>query len=374
MSGISREKNWQKVQPDFYLLFAVVSLVGLGVVMVFSASLATAYHLHQDSLFFFKRHLLSVFLGLMLLIIGLKIDYYKYKKWTGLILLGTIFLLILVYVPGLGLKVGGSSRWLKLGFFSFQPSELAKLVFILVIAQIISNKKEKIKDGRGGFIPLLAWLFLMVGLVVRQPDFGTALIFTVVFFILIFLGGARLSHILGTLFFLAVAGGGIISRYAYQQRRLLAFLNPWKDPLGSGFHIIQSLLAVGSGGFWGLGLGSGRQKLAYLPLQFTDFIYAIICEELGFVGAVGVILVFVFVAVRGFRIARNAPDSFGMLLAAGITSWLLIQAAINLAVVVGVLPVTGIPLSLISFGGTALLVSLFGVGILLNISCYRRPT
>lgn len=359
-------------QPDFYFIFTVFALVGFGLVMVLSSSLVTGFRIYQDSFYFFKRHLFSAGLGILFFFIGLNFNYFNLKKLAFLIFGATVILLLMVYFPGVSWRAGGASRWLKIWFFSFQPSELAKLSFIIFISYLLSGLGQKISNFKKGIFPVLMLTFPILFLIIKQPDFGTAFIIMGLFLALLFLAGARGRHLLLIIFIMLFLGMLVIAQHAYQQRRLLAFLNPWKDPLGSGFHLIQSLLAVGSGGLWGLGLGASRQKYAYLPLHFTDFIFAIICEELGFVGAVIVILLFVFLAIRGFRIARGACDNFGKLLAAGLTFWFVFQAVINIGVVVGIFPVTGIPLSFISFGGTALFTSLWSAGILGNISRFRR--
>jgi cell division protein FtsW len=327
--------------------------------MVFSASPTMALKL-GDSYYFLKRHILYVLLGLGALYLSLRVDLKKLKKWSTVILILSVLLLLLVYIPGVGKKISGASRWIDLMLVSFQPSELIKFTMVLFLASLLSRR-------RGLLLPLVI-LGMVLAPIVMQPDLGTAVAIAGTAFIMLFAAGANLWHLAG------IAGVGIAGVIGlslsspYRLRRMLAYINPWSDPQGVGFHIIQSLLAVGSGGLLGLGLGASKQKFFYLPQQFTDFIFAILCEELGFLGGVGVIALFVLFAARGIRIAYTAEDNFHSLLATGLVAWLTLQAMINIMVVVGLIPTTGIPLPFISYGGTATIVNLFAAGILLNIS------
>lgn len=352
---------------DYLLLFSVLALSSIGLVMVFSASPTMALKM-GDSYYFLKRHIFCLLLGFSALYFGLRLELKNLKKWAGAILLVSIMILLLVYIPGVGRKISGASRWVDLFFFSLQPSELVKFTTILFLASVLSNWKDRIKDFMRGLLPLLILIGLISGIIIKQPDLGTAISITCSAFVLLFVAGSRYVH-LGLIGGIGLAGVlGLSLSSAYRLKRMVAYLNPWKDPQGIGFHIIQSLLAVGSGGFLGLGLGASRQKFFYLPQQFTDFIFAILCEELGFVGGTGVIILFILFMARGLRIAFSAPDYFSFLLATGLASWLTLQALINIMVVVGLIPTTGIPLPFISYGGTATIINLFSVGILLNIS------
>lgn len=356
-----------KSRFDYLFLFSVLALTAVGLVMVFSASPTMALKL-GDSYYFLKRHVLYLLLGFAALYLSLRIDLKILKKWSGLILILSVLLLLSVYVPGVGKKISGASRWIDLMIISFQPSELIKFTMVLFLAALLSGWKDRIKDFLRGLIPVFTLIGVIITPIVMQPDLGTAVAIGATAFVMLFVAGANLWHLS------AIAGTGMAGVIGlsmsspYRLKRLLAYINPWQDPQGVGFHIIQSLLAVGSGGLLGLGLGASRQKFFYLPQQFTDFIYAILCEELGFLGGVGVIALFVLFAVRGIRIAYMAEDSFTSLLASGLVAWLTLQAIINIMVVVGLLPTTGIPLPFISYGGTATIVNLFAVGILLNIS------
>jgi cell division protein FtsW len=357
----------RKPKPDYIFLFSVLALSAIGLIMVFSAS-PTMGLKFGDTYYYIKRHIFYLLLGAGALLFGIRIDIEKLKKLAGAALLLSILLLILVYIPGVGRKIYGASRWIDLGILSFQPSELIKLTMVLFLAKLLSAEGLNIEDFVKGVLPPLALVGIVAVLIISQPDLGTAVAIAITSFIMFFVAGAKIMHLslLGAGGLLSVIGLSVSS--PYRLRRLTAFVDPWKDPQGVGFHIIQSLLAVGSGGFFGLGLGASRQKFFYLPQQFTDFIFAIICEELGFIGGAAVVILFVIFAVRGFRIAFNCAQSFQMLLTTGLVSWLTFQALINMSVVVGLLPTTGIPLPFISYGGTATIVSLFSVGIILNVS------
>ncbi len=352
---------------DYLLLFSTLCLSAIGLVMVFSASPTMALKL-GDTYYFIKRHILYLLLGFSALYFGLRIDLKSLKRWSNLIFLVSLVLLLLIYLPGLGKKISGASRWIDLMLFTFQPSELIKFTMILFLANLLSSWKERIKNFGQGLVPILIVMALVCGLIVAQPDLGTAVMICVTSFIMLFAAGAELIH-LAALFGIGVLGVLILALSSpYRMRRIIAYLDPWQDPQGIGFHIIQSLYAIGSGGLFGLGLGASRQKFFYLPQQFTDFIFAILCEEMGFMGGAFVVILFIIFAARGFRIAFLSKDNFNYLLATGLVSWISLQAIINLMVVVGLIPTTGIPLPFISYGGTATVVGLFSVGILLNIS------
>ncbi len=357
----------RKPSIDYIFLFSVLALSAIGLIMIFSASPTMALKL-GDSYYYLKRHVFYLLLGFSALYFGLRLDLETLKKWSAPILVLSLAVLLLVYIPGLGRKVSGALRWIDLVFFSFQPSEIIKFTMVLFLAKMLSKSGEGIQDFFRGLLPPLLLVTVVSAIIVNQPDLGTAIAIASTAFIMLFAAGANLWH-LAAIGVTGVAGMiGIAMSSAYRMQRLIAYLNPWKDPYGVGFHIIQSLLAVGSGGLFGVGLGASRQKFFYLPQQFTDFIFAILCEELGFVGGVGVIVLFILFAVRGVRIALAAPDNFSFLLAIGLVSWLTLQALINILVVVGLLPTTGIPLPFISYGGTATVMGLFCVGIVLNIS------
>lgn len=355
---------------DYLLLFTVLALAAIGTSMVFSASPTLGLKL-GDGFYFIKRHIFYLLIGLAALYFGFRLDLELLKKRAGLIFLGSLSLLLLVYIPGVGRKVLGASRWIELGVLSFQPSELIKFTMVLFLAQHLSANREKIGDLLRGFAPPVLLIAAVSAVIVKQPDLGTTLTIAATSFIMLFAAGANLRHLslLGGAGALTVLALSLAS--PYRLRRLLAYLDPWKDPQGIGFQIIQSLLAIGSGGLLGLGLGASRQKYFYLPQQFTDFIFAILCEELGFVGGVGVVVLFAFFAFRGYRAALASGDLFKGLLTVGLVSWIMVQALMNIMVVVGLIPTTGIPLPFISYGGTATIINFFAAGVILNVA--SRP-
>jgi len=351
---------------DLIAFTAVIILLSIGLVMVFSASSVMGINDFRDPYHYVKRQALWAVLGLVIMYVASRVDYHFYKVLALPALLVAIVLLILVLF--IGENIGGSKRWIDLGFFNLQPSEIAKLAIVNFTAVYVANKREKIRSFFQGLLPILMILGLLFVLIMREPDFGTAMSMSFTVVIVLFAGGVHLGQMFGIGCLAIPAIYYLIKYEPYRMRRLLAFLDPWADPTGAGWNIIQSLTAIGSGGFFGLGLGNSRQKFSYLPEHHTDFIFAIMCEELGFIGGALVLILFFIVAWRGLRIALNAPDLYGTLLAIGLTSMIGFQAMLNIGVVTGSLPVTGITLPFISYGGSSLLISLASVGVLLNIS------
>jgi len=358
----------KKKSPDFILFLTVLSLLSIGVVMVFSASEYSTLVRYNDSFYFFKRQVVWALLGLFAMRLTMKYDYWQLKRYILPALIISLVLLVLVLIPGIGREVNGARRWIAVGPMPFAPAEFVKLCIIMFTAYGLAQQKEKVKIFTKGVLPYLVVMSLAALLILIQPDLGTAASLAGIVFVMIFAAGARLTH-LGCIMItgLAAVGCAIIMK-PYRLQRLLSFLDPWADPQGGGFHIIQGLYAIGSGGLFGMGLGQSKQKFLYLPENHTDFIFAIIGEELGFIGASLVILLFALFIWRGLKIAITSTDPFASLLATGITAWVGVQSIINIGVVTGSLPVTGIPLPFISFGGTSLLFTMIGVGILLNIS------
>jgi cell division protein FtsW len=351
-------------------MFSATTLLAIGVVMVFSSSSVRALQDYGDAYYFLKRQLAWSVLGVLAMMIASGVDYWHYRRLIGPALALNLLLLIAVLIPGVGIVSHGARRWLGFGPITFNPAELMKLTWVCFMAVQLSAGKDRVKRFFRGLLPYLAIMGAMFALVLKQPDLGTALTIAGSTFIVLFAGGARLVHLFG----LAAAAVPVFVWAAlsaeYRRKRLFAFLDPWSDPSGSGYHIIQALYALGSGGLFGMGLGGGRQKMLYLPEAHTDFIFAILGEELGFVGAVMVLLLFFLFAWRGYRIAMTAPDSLGCLLAVGVTTVTTLQAIINIGVVTASMPITGIPLPFVSFGGSSLVFTMAGVGILLNISKY----
>src|SRR5712692_67043 len=359
-----------KIDP--WLLMIVLALLCIGIVMVYSASSFIAARYYGDASYFLQRELIWFVLGVVAMVMTMRVDY---RHWRRLSLLGmVIILLLLVIVLRFGVNVYGASRWLAFGsFFSFQPSELTKLVLALYIADWLARKGNQVGTFLYGLAPFVILVGLILGLVLLEKDMGTAVIIAALATAMFFTAGANIMQ-----FLLAMGCGGLIFlRQAfdgYRYFRLIGFLDPFKNVTGINLQRYQSLLALGSGGLFGLGLGASRQKTGYLPLPYTDSIFAILGEELGFIGCTIVVVLFLALAFRGFRLARRAPDVYGALLATGITTWLVLQAMINIGASTGTIPYTGVPLPLISFGGSSLVVSMAAVGVLLNVSRYiRKP-
>ena len=358
----------RKLSPDLWLFGVVLALVFLGVVMVYSASAIIAADRFGDPFFFLKKQLFWAFLGGGLLWAALRLDYRRLERLVVPLLVVSIALLVLVLLPPFGQAINGTRRWFRIGPLSFQPVELAKFALVLYLASFLTRRAAALRSFWQGLFPILLVAGTMALLTFVQPDLGNSLALVVLTLVLAYLAGAPVKHMA----WVAAAALPLVTLAValkpYRWRRMLAFVNPWDDPQGSGFQIIQSFLALGSGGLTGRGLGGSKQKLFYLPEPYTDFIFAIVGEELGFLGALGVIACFTVVGWRGLRAARRAPDPFGSYLALGLTVMLATQTLVNLGVVMGALPTKGLPLPFVSFGGSALLMTMFSAGVLLNIS------
>ncbi len=352
------------------LLFAVLMLIAVSVVMVYSSSSVVALTTYDDSAYFMKRQLMWAVAGLGLLAITMRVDHRHLSDQRLVIALMVISLILLAatLAPGIGRMVNGSRRWLRLGMLSFQPSELAKFALVVYMSYFIAKKGERIRDFMNGLVPAYVVILIFLGLAALQPDFGSAVTLAGVAGILLFAGGANALHLGGTVLaalpFIYVA----VVHEAYRWRRISAFLDPWADPQGAGHQIIQSFLAFGSGGLFGRGLGEGRQKLMFLPERHSDFIYAVIGEELGLIGSLAVLLLFLIILWRGVKISLAAAEPFSRMLALGITLLICLSGMVNMAVVTGLLPTKGIALPLVSYGGSSLVISTAALGVLLNIS------
>jgi len=358
----------RKLSPDLMLFGVVIALVSLGIVMVYSASAIIAADRFGDPLFFLKKQLFWALLGVGAMWLAMTVDYRRLQRLVIPLLVVAFVLLVLVLVPPFGQAINGTRRWFRVGPLSFQPVELAKLALVVYLAAFLTRQGEVIESFRRGLLPLLLVAGSMACLTLVQPDLGNSITLVVLALALAFLAGARPWHMA------AIAGAAVplvavlIAMKPYRWRRMVAFMNPWEDPQGSGFQIIQSFLALGSGGVLGRGLGESKQKLFYLPEPYTDFVFSIIGEELGLAGGICVIALFAVLIWRGLRVGLHAPDAFGSYLALGLTLMLAVQTIVNLGVVMGALPTKGLPLPFISFGGSALLMTMFSTGILLNIS------
>lgn len=363
--------QWTKShKPDFFLLILTIILVSFGLVMIASAGAVKSFQMTEGAsqYLFFKRQLFFAVVGFIALWAIQKVDYHVMKKFAFPLLIASMIILVLVFIPGLGLTVNNSTRWIRIGSFTIQASEITKLAFVLYLAAWLEKRGKEVKDFSLGLIPFIVVTIIISLLILAEPDLGTLGVITFTGLVVYFVGGARLSHVGLILASGMVALWGIIRIAPYRLNRLKTFLDPGLDPKGIGYQINQALIAIGSGGVFGLGLGHSRQKYNYLPEPINDSIFAIVGEELGFIGAIAVIILFMFFAYRGFRIAKNAPDIFGKLVATGITTWIVFQAFVNIGGIISIIPLTGIPLPFISFGRAALIVTLAGVGILLNIS------
>jgi len=351
-------------RSDIFLLSVVLFLVFTGVVMVFSASAIVSYEKFDTSYLFLTKQLIWTVMGIFLMLTLVRVDYNKLQKFSRPLMVFSLSLLVLVLL----IDHGEIKRWLRFGMVSFQPSEMAKFCLIFYVADVLDRKGSKLQDLKRGFLPVLIVTAMFLILIYVEPDLGTAVILGLVILAMLFMGGVRLSHLLSLLFLSVPLLYFAIFHVGYRRGRILSFLNPWADAQRIGYQVVQALLALGSGGFFGKGLGASKAKLFFLPEPYTDFIFSIIGEELGFLGASLIVFLFVLIAWRGLRIATRAPNQFGNLLAAGITFVITFQAVLNISIVTACLPTKGITLPFLSYGGSSLVFSLIGVGILLNIS------
>ena len=360
----------RKLQSDKWLFLATLALICASVVMVYSASALVALERFQQPYLFVTRQMMWAAVGIAVLSIVMRIDYRAYRNdkmiWLLLGVVGLLLVAVLFSRP-----INGTRRWFGVGGFGIQPSELAKIAAILFTALMLERRRARINELQYSLLPIALIVGGLVTLILLEPDFGTAVSLIAVIGVMVFAAGISYRYLLGAALLALPALYVILMQADYRRRRLLTFMDPWADPLGDGFQIIQSLIAVGTGGVFGKGLMNGVQKLFYLPEPHTDFIYAVISEETGLIGASLVLLCFCVIAWRGMRTAMRAPDTFGAFLALGITMMLVLQAFVNISVVLGLMPTKGIPLPLVSNGGSSMLINLLGVGVLLNISQHQ---
>ena len=361
----------RKLQSDKWLFVATLALICASVVMVYSASALVALERFQQPYLFVTRQLIWASVGIAVLSIVMRIDYRTYRNdklvWALLGLVGILLIAVLFSRP-----INNARRWIGIGGFGIQPSELAKLAAIIFTALVLERRRHRINEVSYSLLPIGVIVGGLVGLIMLQPDFGTSVSLLAVIGVMVFAAGLSYRYLFGTLLLALPALYVILMQADYRRRRLLTFMDPWADPLGDGFQIIQSLIAVGTGGVFGKGLMAGVQKLFYLPEPFTDFIFAVISEETGLIGASFVVLCFCVIGWRGLRTAMRAPDAFGAYLALGITMMLVLQAFFNISVVLGLVPTKGIPLPLVSNGGSSMLINLLAIGVLLNISQHQQ--
>ena len=352
---------------DVGLLFPVLFLVGIGIVMIYSASSALAMKKYGSDYYFLKKQIVSGVLGIALLIACRHIPYRLYRVMAYPLLAVALVTLLALKLTPLAYTAGGSTRWLHLGPVTFQPSELARFAMVIYLAYSLSKKQEMIKAFSIGFVPHVVVLGILSGLILLEPDFGSVAILAAVTWIMLFVGGVRLLHLSAALLVLLPAGYMLMMNASYRLKRIMTFLDPWQYSSDQGYQIVHSLMAFGTGGIWGTGIGKGYQKLFYLPEPHTDFIFSVIGEELGLVGVVVILALYGLVLYRGIRIARGAQDTFGALMALGLISAIGLQVCVNMGVALGLLPTKGLPLPFLSYGGTSLLLSMASVGILMNI-------
>lgn len=356
----------REIRIGLFMTFTI--LISIGVVMIYSSSGIYALEVMRNSSHFLIRHLMFLVIGSVCMFTVMLMDYRILQKWAKPIMLVVIILLVLVLIPGIGKVSSGARRWFNLGPINFQPSEMAKVVLIIFMADYLSRKQHCIRSLRRGFLPAMMVMGLLCILIMKQPDMGnTVLVFSITMSML-FVAGARIRHLVSVFLPAIPLAVFLVLIEPYRMRRIVAFMNPWEDPQGAGFQLSQSQIALGSGGFWGVGLGKSEQKLLYLPAAHTDFIFSIIGEELGFLGALAVIFLFALFIWHVMRVLKQTVDPFGYYLCFGILIMLSIQVVVNFGVSIGALPTKGLPLPFISYGGSALIFNMIAVGLILNIS------
>ncbi len=355
-------------RPDLWLLISAAGLAGLGVVMVFNASYFYSQDHYGDPLVFFRKHLLALGGGTTLMLLASRVRLQWFERIAYPALIAVLIGLVMVLIPGLGIARGGARRWIGFGHFNLQPSEFAKIVVVLYLARSIARKRDRMHEFFPGVVPHLIVVGLCALMIAAQPDFGTAAILVLVLVLMLYGGGARPAHLIGLALTALPPVAFALIHAPYRWRRILAFVDPWRYSQDIAFQLVQSLIAFGSGGLTGVGLGGSQQKMFFLPEAHTDFIFALIGEELGFCGALAVLALFAVIGMRGFRIALRHPDPFASMLALGLTLVILLEAVVNVGVVLGLLPTKGLALPFLSYGGSALIGTLVQIGILASLS------
>lgn len=368
-----RHSQPEQSPPDTLLFAAVVALVGIGLVMIYSASSVTAYAEHLGTAYYLKRQFMWLAVGAILAYGAYRIDYLLLRRFAPYVLLVCVVGLTLAFVPHVGVLVNGAHRWIGYHSTTLQPSEFAKLGLVIFLAAWLSGRAPRIDVAKlTSLIAACAPVVVMAGLILKEPDFGTASLIVMIGLVMLFAAGARIAHLLAIFCVMVPAGALMMMHNVTWRTRIFAFLDPWRDPQNTGFHIIQSLYALGSGGLFGVGLGASREKFFYLPEQYTDFIFSVLGEEWGLIGALIVVALFVVIAFKSVRVALCAREPFGFLLAIGCGAMIVVQAFVNIGVVTSSWPVTGVPLPFVSFGGSALVVDLLAVALILNVGRHAR--
>jgi cell division protein FtsW len=362
----------QSVQYDITLLFPVLFLVGVGIVMVYSASSALALKKFGTSYYFLKKQSIFALLGIVVLVVSCHIPYRVYRSLAYPLLFLAILFLTVILISGFGYSAGGAKRWFRFAGFTFQPSEFARFALVIYLAYSMNRKMDRIKEFSVGFLPHVLVLCLFTVLIMLQPDFGSVVIFGAITWIMLFVGGVRILYLLGSMVLALPAVYYMMTGADYRIQRIMSFMNPWQYSGDKGYQVVHSLLAFGTGGIWGAGIGKGYQKLFYLPEPHTDFIFSVIGEELGLVGVLIILGLYSVILWKGISIARNSPDAFGSFVAAGLTTAMGLQIFINMGVALGLLPTKGLTLPFLSYGGTSLLMNMASIGVLMNISGVKK--
>lgn len=360
------------IKNKYKIIISCLLICLFGLLMVYSSSKIWAEYKFNDSLYYFKHQLLFFIVGIIGMYIVSKINYKIYLKYSNIILLISFILLGLVLIPGIGQIRNGSRSWFGIGSFGFQPSEVAKLSLIIFVSKYLANNEKEVKSIIKGVFPILFIIFLFFGLIMLEPDFGTGMVIIATLFVMLFASNIKLSFF-AYLIILGILGiVGLIIMAPYRMARIVSFINPWIDPLGSGFQIIQSLYAISPSGLFGRGIGNSIQKHFYLPEPQTDFIFAIISEELGILGILILVILFLIMFSASIKVSLNSDNLFGKYLSFGLIIGIILQTILNICVVIGLVPVTGVTLPFISYGGSSLLVSMVSIGIIINVSNYQK--
>jgi len=370
-------QNSRKVREQFFyydvkLLFPVLFLVGIGIVMVYSASSALALKKFGTDYYFLKKQMLFALLGIVVLVLCSHLPYRLFSSLTYPLLILALIFLAATLISGFGYSAGGATRWFRLGSFTFQPSEFARFALVIYLAYSMNKKMDVLKDFYVGFLPHILVLFMFTVLIIFQPDFGSVLILGALTWVMLFVGGVRISHLIVSLVLIIPMAYFFMVSADYRSKRIMSFLNPWKYSADDGYQVVHSLMAFGTGGIWGTGIGKGYQKLFYLPEPHTDFIFSVIGEELGLLGVLTILGLYILIFWRGIFIARNCKDSFGSFVAIGLTTAIGLQICINMGVALGLLPTKGLTLPFLSYGGTSLLLNMASIGILMNIGKAKK--
>ena len=370
-------QNSRKVREQFFyydvkLLFPVLFLVGIGIVMVYSASSALALKKFGTDYYFLKKQMLFALLGIVVLVLCSHLPYRLFSSLTYPLLILALIFLAATLISGFGYSAGGATRWFRLGSFTFQPSEFARFALVIYLAYSMNKKMDVLKDFYVGFLPHILVLFMFTVLIIFQPDFGSVLILGALTWVMLFVGGVRISHLIISLVLIIPMAYFFMVSADYRSKRIMSFLNPWKYSADDGYQVVHSLMAFGTGGIWGTGIGKGYQKLFYLPEPHTDFIFSVIGEELGLLGVLIILGLYILIFWRGIFIARNCKDSFGSFVAIGLTTAIGLQICINMGVALGLLPTKGLTLPFLSYGGTSLLLNMASIGILMNIGKAKK--